>query len=243
MTAPEELSDLPYADLLRPYRGPLEIEGDYDTVHFDHRAFEPGGADEPGEPGEQGEQGGPGGRGGRGRPRATGSRFLESALTDCVLTDADLRNCRFNDVWVSATRFTGVSLADTDWLDSALLACSLAGVEAFGSVLRRVTFRRCKLDSVNLRSAGLHDVVFEDCVLREVDLAEATLDSVSFPGTRLERVRLGRATVKKADLRGATAIDLADGYEALRGALITSTQLLDLAPALAQTLGITVKDR
>ncbi|NUR02421.1 MAG: pentapeptide repeat-containing protein [Streptomyces sp.] len=222
---PEELSALPYAGLLRPYDGPLESEGDYDTVHFDHRTYEPAG------PGDSG------------APRGAGSRFLESALTDCVLDHADLRASRFNDVWISATRFTGASLADSDWLDSALLACSLAGVEAFGSVLRRVTFRRCKLDSVNLRSARLHDVVFEDCVLREVDFAGARLESVSFPGTRLERARLGRATLKKTDLRGATVLDLADGHEALRGALITSAQLLDLAPALAHALGITVKDR
>jgi hypothetical protein len=240
VTVPEELSDLPYAGLLTPWTGPLEAEGDYDTVHFAARVFgEPYGAGEPGEPGEPD---GPG-AGGVVPPRAAGSRFLESALTDCALTGADLRRSRFNEVWISATRFTGGALAETDWLDCALVACSLAGVEAFGAVLRRVTFRRCKLDSVNLRSARLHDVVFEDCVLREVDFGEAVLDGASFPGTRLERVRLGRATLKQADLRGASALDLADGHDALRGALITSAQLLDLAPALALSLGITVKDR
>lgn len=96
---------------------------------------------------------------------------------------------------------------------------------------------------MNLRSAALYDVAFEDCVLREVDFAEAKLDGVTFPGSRIERARFGRATLKKADLRGAVAIDLADGYESLRGAVISSSQLLDLAPALAQTLGITVLDR
>ncbi|WP_328916051.1 MULTISPECIES: pentapeptide repeat-containing protein [unclassified Streptomyces] len=218
MTVPDELADLPYADLLRPHTGPLESEGDYDTVHFDRLAFEDG-------------------------DRANGARFLESAVTDCVLSGTNLRRTRINDLWVSGTRFTGVTLAESDWLDSSLTGCSLAGVEAFGSVLRRVVFRRCKLDSVNLRSAALYDVAFEDCVLREVDFAEAKLDGVTFPGSRIERARFGRATLKKADLRGAVAIDLADGYESLRGAVISSSQLLDLAPALAQTLGITVLDR
>jgi hypothetical protein len=32
------------------------------------------------------------------------------------------------------------------------------------------------------------------------------------------------------------------GYDALRGAIIDSGQLVDLAPALAQALGITVAD-
>ncbi|SEF87968.1 Uncharacterized protein YjbI, contains pentapeptide repeats [Actinacidiphila yanglinensis] len=216
--APDDLADLPYADLLRPHTGPLEVEGDYDTVHFDRTDFPPG-------------------------SRATGARFLESAVTDCSFTDADLRGTRMNELWAAGTRLTGVSLAESNWLDSALVGCSLAGVEAFGAVLRRVVLRRCKLDSVNLRAARLHDVVFEDCVLRDVDLGEARLDGVTFPGSRLEQARLGRAVLERCDLRGAVGIDLADGYDSLRGAVISSSQLLDLAPALAHTLGITVQDR
>jgi uncharacterized protein YjbI with pentapeptide repeats len=80
-------------------------------------------------------------------------------------------------------------------------------------------------------------------VLRDVDFGEAKLDGVTFAGSRLERARFGRATLKKADFRGAVTIDLADGYESLSGAVIDTGQLLDLAPALAQALGITVKDR
>lgn len=102
VTVPDELADLPYADLLRPHTGPLESEGDYDTVHFDRLAFEDG-------------------------DRANGARFLESAVTDCVLSGTNLRRTRINDLWVSGTRFTGVTLAESDWLDSSLTGCSLAG--------------------------------------------------------------------------------------------------------------------
>jgi uncharacterized protein YjbI with pentapeptide repeats len=217
VSAPEELSELPYAHLLRPHDGPLEPEGDYDTVHLHQREFGP-------------------------RDGAGGARFLEAAVTDCVFDGTALRRARMNDLWVAGTRFTGASLVETDWLDSSLTGCSLAGVEAFGAVLRRVVLRRCKLDSVNLRSAVLREVVFEDCVLRDVDLAEARLEKVRFPGTRIERARLGRATLDQVDLRGAVTIDLADGYEALRGAVIDGGQLVDLAPALAQALGIVVAE-
>ncbi|MCM2421592.1 pentapeptide repeat-containing protein [Streptomyces sp. RKAG293] len=217
MTPPEELADLPYADLLRPHEGGLEVDERYDTVHFDRLTFE----DE----------------------KASGVHFLECAITDCGFTGTPLRGARFNDVWAHATRFTGTALAESSWLDTAFTACALAGIEAYGSVLRRVVFRQCKFDSVNLRATTLHDVVFEDCVLRDVDLGGAKLTGVSFPGTRLERVHLARATLKKTDLRGATTLELADGHESLKGALITTLQLFDLAPALAQTLGITVKDK
>jgi uncharacterized protein YjbI with pentapeptide repeats len=219
VTVPEELAELPYAHLLRPHEGPLAVEGDYDTVHLDQLEFGPG-------------------------EDAGGARFLEAAVTDCVFDGAALRRARMNELWVCGTRFTGVSLVETDWLDSSLTGCSLAGVEAFGAVLRRVVLRRCKLDSVNLRSAVLREVVFEDCVLRDVDLAGARLEQVAFPGTRIERARLGGARLTAVDLRGAAGIELADGpegYAALRGAVIDSGQLVELAPALAQALGILIE--
>jgi len=217
--APEELSDLPYAHLLQPHEGGrgLEVEARYDTVHFDRLDFED--------------------------DDAAGASFLECAITDSSLTGVGLRRARLNDVWLAGDRFVGTQLAESGWQDVVAGSCVLAGVEAFGAVLRRVVFRRCKFDSVNLRAAELHDVVFEDCVLRDVDLGGAKLNGVSFPGSALERIRLGKAVLKRTDLRGATVLDLAEGYESLRGAVIDTGQLMELAPALALTLGITVKDR
>ena len=94
---------------------------------------------------------------------------------------------------------------------------------------------------MNFRSAGLTDVRFENCVLRGVDFAGARLTRVSFPGCRLSEVDLTGATLTKVDLRGAELNITADSGS-LRGAVIGTAQLLDLAPFLAEALGITVKD-
>ena len=85
--------------------------------------------------------------------------------------------------------------------------------------------------------------MFDRCELMEVDFGEATLTNLRFPGSRLRRMRFAGAALKKVDLTGATELDVAGGIESLRGAIIDSVQLIDLAPALAVTLGITVKDR
>lgn len=216
MEKPATLAHLPYADLLQPHHGGLMTDERYDTVHFDGLAIQ--------------------------APQAPGAGFLECAVTDCVMTGGTLRGAGFNDVWVHGTRFTGTALPDTDWQDSTVEACVLAAVEAFGSRLRRVVFRRCKFDSVNLRTAALREVTFEDCVLRDVDFAGAKLVDVSFPGSSLERAHFAHTSLARVDLRGATTLDLADGYDALRGATITTGQLLDLAPALAHALGVKVQD-
>ncbi|MER5636447.1 pentapeptide repeat-containing protein [Kitasatospora sp. NPDC002227] len=214
-TTPDQLADLPYAHLLRPHPGPLRAEERYDTAHFDGLRFE---------------------------GQASGASFLECALTGVELQGAKLRQARFNEAWVQGARWVAVELAESDWQDSAVLGSVLAGISGYGAALRRVVFRQCKLEAVNLRGALLRDVVFEDCLLRDVDLGGAKLTDVSVPGSTLEEVRLNGATLKNVDLRGAVRLGLPDGPQGLRGALIGTAQLFDLAPQFAHALGITVKD-
>ncbi|MFJ8046397.1 pentapeptide repeat-containing protein [Kitasatospora sp. NPDC096147] len=211
---PDQLADLPYAHLLTPHTGPLR--GDrYDTVHFE-------GAQEV--------------------VSAGGASFLECAFTGTELQGARLRQARFNEVWVQGSRWIAVDCVESEWQDAALVSTVLAGLTAYGSAVRRVTFRQCKLEAVNLRGAALRDVVFEDCLLRDVDFGDARLTEVSFPGSTLEEVRLAGAALKQVDLRGARSLGLPDGPNGLRGAILGSTQLFELAPQFAQALGITVKD-
>lgn len=105
-----------------------------------------------------------------------------------------------------------------------------------------MVFQQCTFDSVNLRAAGLRDVTFADCLLRDVDFAGARFAGVAFPGSTLERVRFDNVTVDRADLSGAAALGIASGLDSLRGATISGLQLVELAPALARTLGLDVAD-
>ncbi|WP_069815641.1 pentapeptide repeat-containing protein [Streptomyces sp. TP-A0874] len=214
---PRELADLPYAEHLSPFRGRLEREQGHDSRHFDGGRFED--AD------------------------CGGSTFLECAFSSVTFTGGRFRRARFNDVWLHAVRWVGTDLVETDWLDAEVDSAALAGVQVFGARLRRVTFHNCKFDSVNVRGAHLRDVAFVDCLLRDVDLSGAVLTGVDFPGSTLERVRFGDARMAGVDLRDAAGLDIEAGHEALRGATISSAQLLDLAPVLAQALGIAVRDR
>ncbi|WP_282205768.1 pentapeptide repeat-containing protein [Kitasatospora fiedleri] len=209
------LEDLPYAHLLRRHTGPLRPDARYDTAHFDGLAL-------------TGQFG--------------GAHFLECAFTGVRIEESRLRRAGFNEVWVHGGRLVGVDLAESEWQDTEVESTVLAGVSAYSSAVRRTVFRQCKLEAVNLRGAVLRDVVFEDCLLRDVDLADARLTGVSFPGSTLEEVRLRGAALKNTDLRTAVRLGLPDGHLGLRGAVISTTQLLDLAPQFAQALGIAVKD-
>jgi uncharacterized protein YjbI with pentapeptide repeats len=215
-TVPTVLSDLPYAEELRPF-DPEQLHLDpHELVHFDGDRFE--------------------------GVNLTGARFIESAFTATQWDGGVLRRCRFTDVWMHTVRMAGTDTAECTWLDSTIVAGMFAGTASFNSEVQRVVFSSCKLNGVNFRAARLVDVVFEDCLLTDVDFGEASLTRVTFPGSSLRGLHLAKAKLHEVDLRGATELDLASGFESLAGAVIGRAQLIAIAPALAANTGITVQD-
>ena len=210
-----DLADLPFAAALEPHRGGLSAHADYDGVHFDRLSFD--------------------------EPQAASSRFIECALTGVTFQGGRLQRARFSDVWLRDVRLVSTSLAETQWTDVTFYRSAAAGVEVFGAELRRVTFRGCKLDSVNFRGAELTEVRFDDCDLLDVDFAGATLARSAFGGSRLTRADFTGTSMDSTDLRGAE-LGLIIGPDSLRGAIVSTGQLVYLAPVLAETMGITVSD-
>ncbi|HEY9328831.1 MAG TPA: pentapeptide repeat-containing protein [Streptomyces sp.] len=213
---PRDLNELPYLHRLTSFIGEMEREGSYEWLHFEGRDF-------------QDVDGG-------------SSGFTESAFSAVTFTRGRYRRSQFDDVWLHTVRMVGTDLSETTWMDSECDQVVLAGTEVSGSHMNRVTFYNCKFDSVNARLAKLKNVSFVDCLLRDVDFGGAVLTNVSFPGSTLERAHFDNAKMTKVDLRGADGLNIASGLEALKGAMINTYQLLEQAPALAQVLGLTVKD-
>ncbi|MEV6769666.1 pentapeptide repeat-containing protein [Nocardia sp. NPDC051030] len=213
---PRALADLPYSHHLQPFDGELEPDQDYDAIHVAGRQLD--------------------------EIDGRGVRFNESAVTDVTVSGGTFRYARFTDVWMRGVRWVGTNIGQSGWQDAELIDSALSGIEAVGSELRRVRFESCKFESVNFRNATLHDVEFADCVLRDVDFGEAKLQRLRFPGSTVERLALHRARLKDIDLRGAVRLDVASGVDALRGATISTAQLMDLAPIFAHAAGIIVRD-
>jgi uncharacterized protein YjbI with pentapeptide repeats len=212
---PRELADLPYAAALQPHEGGLRPHGDYDGEHFDRLALDD--------------------------PAAASARFLECAFTGVTMHGGQFRRARFIDVWLQDVQLVTTGLAETSWQDVTITGAVLAGTEAYGAQLNRVTLRGCKLDSVNFRDASLTDVTLDGCLLRDVDFGGASLARTVFTDCRLEKTDLSRVTLDQVDLRGAE-LGIIIGPNSLRGAIVTTGQLVMLAPLLADSLGITVSD-
>jgi uncharacterized protein YjbI with pentapeptide repeats len=216
----QKLADLPFASALAPQPGALAAGEAYDGAHFDGAQYEGATLED---------------------ADGSGSHFLECAFTGVSFQGGRLRQAQFADVWLHECRLLSTGLARTSWRDVTFTGVVMAGVEIFGSQLRRVRFERCKMDSVNFRDADLADVTFDGCVLRNVDFGEARLTRTAFPQSRLADTTLVKVTLDRVDLRGAE-LGLTVDPTALRGAIVTTAQLLQLAPILAEGIGIVVSD-
>ena len=210
-----DLADLPFADALRIHRGDLAPAESYEGAHFDQLDLA--------------------------QPDAHGSRFLECAFTRVSIQEGQLRRAQFTDVWLRDVRLVSTILAESGWVGAEITGSVAAGVEAFAARLRRVSLRGCKLDSVNLRDAVLAEVTFDNCVLSDVDFSGATLTKTVFRDSRLTRTNFTRAAMDEVNLRGAE-LGITVNPACLRGAIVTTAQLMELAPLLAEGMGLIVAD-
>jgi uncharacterized protein YjbI with pentapeptide repeats len=210
-----ELADLPFAPHLTAHAGDLAAHEDYDTVLFERLDLD--------------------------EPAAPSAKFLECAFSKVAMAGGRLQRSSLREVWMRDVRLTGTNLSESNWQDVTVLGSSLAGAQIFGAELRRVVFSGCKLDSVNFRGTRLTAVAFDRCVLRDVDFADATLSGCSFGGSQLSRTDFSRARLEGTDLRDAELGIVIDS-QSLRGAIISTAQLVVLAPVLAESMGVVVRD-
>ncbi|UQX02258.1 pentapeptide repeat-containing protein [Streptomyces sp. RerS4] len=196
--------------------GELEPDGDYDGVEFADVDL-------------AGQQG-------------AGARFMDCALRRCGLDGAGLGKARILDSVLEGVRGVGTDLSGASLRDVELVEARLGGAQLHGAVLERVLVRGGKIDYLNLRMARLRDVVFEGCVLVEPDFGGAVLERVELRGCVVREADFTGARMAEVDLRGAAELGIARGVEALAGAVISSGQLFELAPALAARVGVRVVD-
>ena len=171
---------------------------------------------------------------------ASDARFLECRLTRCGLDGASLRRARILESLLADLHGATVDLADSTWRDTTVTGGRLGAVDLIGATWTGIRVRDCHLGFLNLAGAELEDVVFERCAIGSLDLRTATLDTVAFVDCSLDELNVSGATLAHVDLSCARLRSLI-GVDSLKGAIVSHTQLIDLAPLLAERLGVEVR--
>ena len=169
-----------------------------------------------------------------------GAAFVSCHLDRCGFDEVSLRRGRISECLLGDIHAISLDAADAVWRDTLVTDPRIGALSAPGATWDGIRIRGGKLDFVNLSGSKLSDVVLEGCVIGELDLGQA----------EVKRLRLDGAVIGVLDVTSARLldVDLADaslgavrGIGGLRGATISPSQLLDLAPILAAHVGVKVR--
>lgn len=168
-------------------------------------------------------------------------RLEQVRLEDVSMGESKLRGLRIVD-----TAASEISAANGDWGGAQLRRATFEGGRLTGlslgeARLEEVEFKNCKLDYANFRHSTIDHVTFEDCVMTDADFQGAVIRASRFANCLLARADFSTADLAWVDMTGSD-LEVAGSAAGLRGAIIDSLQLIDLAPRLARELGITVKE-
>ncbi len=120
-----------------------------------------------------------------------------------------------------------------------LQRCRLTGAELAEADLHDVSFEECRIDLAGLRHARLERVVFRDCRLNECELYGSALKDVLFERCELRGATFSTCTLQRVEFRSCDLAGLR-GAEALRGARMTWSDVVENAPLFAAVVGIEV---
>ncbi|MEW1957592.1 pentapeptide repeat-containing protein [Kineococcus sp. NPDC059986] len=195
-------------------------------------------------------------------PRAGGDHDGELFPADLDLTGVDAHDSRLLGCVVRSTRADGFRLAGArlvdcrvaglgatealwrngTWRDTIVQGCRVGALDLSGASWNRVLVQGGRVDFANLRATELVDVTFDGVDLRDLDLGAARLVRVRFVDCRIGHLDVTGARLQAVDLSGSELTEGLDGVGDLRGAVVSSGQLLQLGPLFAEHLGVRVRD-
>lgn len=171
---------------------------------------------------------------------AVGAAFRECRVVRCNLDDLALARSTWWTCLLEEVHAGMIDAADSTWREVIVDGGRIGALSAPGATWTDVRIRGGKLDLLGLAGARLRDVVIEGCLVGELDLAGAEVRDLAIEGGGVDVLDVGEARLTRLDLR-RTRLGAVRGIGGLRGAVLAPDQVLELAPQLADHLGIRVE--
>ena len=184
-------------------------------------------------------------------------QLVEADLSGADLPALSLLSCRFSEVFANDTDLAAARLVDcrlerlsptylpsprSTWRTVELIGSRIGAWEIYDADLESVLIEDCRLGFANLAGTALRDILIRGTRIDELDLSGIEAERVRFEDCRVGTLRLRGGSLSDIDLRGLE-MRVVSGVGSLAGATINSQQLSELAPLLAQHLGLRVTDR
>ena len=184
-------------------------------------------------------------------------QLVEADLSGADLSALSLLSCRFSEVFANDTDLAAARLVDcrlerlsatylhsprSTWRTVELVDSRIGAWELYDADVESLLIEDCRLGFVNLAGTAVRDVLIQGTRIDELDLSGIDARRVRFEDCRVGTLRLHGGSLSDVDLRGME-MRTVSGVGSLAGATVSSGQLSELAPLLAQHLGLRVTDQ
>jgi len=183
--------------------------------------------------------------------------LVEADLSGGDLSALTLLSCRFSEVFANDTDLAAARLVDcrlerlsatylhsprSTWRTVELVDSRIGAWELYDADVESLLMENCRLGFVNLAGTTVRDLLIRATRIDELDLSGIDAQRVRFEDCQVGTLRLHGGSLSDVDLRGLE-MRVVSGVGSLAGATINSQQLSELAPLLAQHLGLRVEDQ
>lgn len=183
--------------------------------------------------------------------------LVEADLSGGDLSALTLLSCRFSEVFANDTDLAAARLVDcrlerlsatylhsprSTWRTVELVDSRIGAWELYDADVESLLMEDCRLGFTNLAGTTVRDLLIRATRIDELDLSGIDAQRVRFEDCRVGTLRLHGGSLSDVDLRGLE-MRTVSGVGSLAGATINGQQLSELAPLLAQHLGLRVTDR
>ena len=183
--------------------------------------------------------------------------LVEADLSGGDLSALTLLSCRFSEVFANDTDLAAARLVDcrlerlsatylhsprSTWRTVELIDSRIGAWELYDADVESLLMENCRLGFTNLAGTALRDVLIRATRIDELDLSGIDAQRVRFEDCQVGTLRLHGGSLSDVDLRGLE-MRVVSGVGSLAGATVNGQQLSELAPLLAQHLGLRVTDR
>lgn len=183
-------------------------------------------------------------------------RVVGSVLSGIDAKAISLETVVFEQVEISSSKLKKSSLSDVVFVDGLLFGDDFdgsgwlrvefrkgmySGLAATDCSLQDVCFDSAKLNIANFRASTLKRVMFRGCDLLEADFQGVSMTDVTFERCNLSGAEFSNSKMVRVDMRSSDVATI-KGASSLRGATISTAQLLSVSGSLAADLGLSIED-
>jgi uncharacterized protein YjbI with pentapeptide repeats len=165
----------------------------------------------------------------------------EQSILTSVTLGPSLAKVRLHDVVLEKVQMIGFKPETVAWGRVEISNSRLTGADFGGSFIEDCTFTGTKLDEAGFKLATLTRVVFDNCVLTRADFSSSQLRNIVFKNCTVDGMQLSGAICRRVDVRKQDITGI-KGVLGLKGSIISSEQLLQIAPLLAAELDFSVDE-